>query len=377
MLKKFCLLILCSLFVLSSCTRLSEFPVKGSFDGVKTVLNRTGHANVLIVHGMGGFSDGDPDIMIKALVNQFGLYKSDECCIREIVGDACKRYGYLTKQEYQSFNSCNQLTIYVLNWKDASESEKMRLQWIDQRKFCPGYRLPFVNKIKKDNVNNSVADTILYLSKYRPEILYPFTQAIRWIAEDNTCDTPGENIIVGFSMGGFICINALDVMLQSDEDSKNHQIATKFIKDTSALFFLSNSYPLFEIVENHQPLKYSYHDKKKCKTWICETKTMMDVPCWDWKNSAVGRFVYEKRKYDPNFQIVSIIDPNDLISYRAVGFPVPCRDSYLNAFLNEDVRNAKIAYFGLINPLDAHKKYGTNKQVIAMILLGAKEACYK
>jgi hypothetical protein len=374
------------LVALTSCSRLREFPVSGRFDGIEMALDRQSTTSILVVHGMGGFSEGDPDTLVKTIEVQLDLQKCAPECVREIVDEETgKSYGFLRRQDYCGRCSTKNLRIYALEWTNTTWDEKARLRYFDGSCTAAKHRLPFVNEIKQENVNNSVADTVLYLSSYRHEIQYPFAQSIRWIQEDAKDDCRHENMVVGFSLGGMICIDALDAMQDSNikqiNDGSSGEIAKQFIHDTNAFFMLSNAYPLIELSDRHPFVAHQYDDSLHCDpTDPCEqSDPLIDYTCdqleWDWESSTLGRFVKEKRTTDPCFQIVSINDPNDFISYNPMGYPVPSGNGCLNAFLNEDVRNATMSVFGFINPRDAHVGYGRNAKVLGMIIFGSEPCC--
>lgn len=337
------LLLILILLPLSSCVRLKEFPIESEFDGIKTALDRNASVNILITHGLGGFTGGDPNHLIHSMAAYLGLLPSGPGLTREIV-DGCKTFGSLKRCDFIAPCGKN-VFVYALDWSDSTKNEKLRLKWMDQKGARD--RLPFINKIKKTLVNNDLPDAIFYLSHYKPVIEHPVIQSIRWIEEDSSDNS--ENIVIGLSMGGLIVVNALDTMMQEHDDD-----AKRFIDQLAGVFFLSNSYPLLELGE-------------------LKPKRYCSLHCWDWRESPLGRFVYTKRETLPDFQIVSLNDPNDIVSYWAIGYPVPYQNGCLEAFLNQNVRNAKRAIFGFINPFTAHLGYGRNKNVHSMVILGTTE----
>ena len=353
------------LYSLNSCTRLREFPVEGHFDGIRTSVSQSADTNIFITHGIGGFTEGDPETFIKALAAQLGLRRSGPVCAREIInesGECSKSYGFLRKYDFIGYCQKN-VHVYVLDWRNATRDAKLRLQLMDNKNAQD--KLPLFNKIKNNLIDKDFSDFVLYLSDYRKEIEYPVMQSIRWIEEDAQ-NQNNENIIIGYSLGGLIAINALDNMLETEE---NQAIAKKYINDITGVFFLSNSYPMFQLSEIKAGKQYPFNDNEPCSEEICSSFYNFDS-CWDWKQSALGRFVYAKRESIPTFQIIAFNDPNDLLSYQASDYFVPSGSGYLNVFLNENVRNAKIAILGLINPYTAHTGYGKNKKVLSLMING-------
>lgn len=321
------------LLFLASCTKLPEFPIEGEFSGINNTTDCENYKSVLVIHGLGGYSTGDPGDLIQAMKCKLGVRQTEDAVIRNFYKDG-KYYGSLLHADYEG--AFDHIRIYNLYWHPSTELPRCCLQGLDEQTKCD--RLPMIQTIKKDLVNGSLADAILYVSSNRKIIQYPFEKTIELIASETNCE---DIIIVGYSLGGSILIDTLDEM-------ENRDLAQRFVRQIDELFMLSNPAPLFEL-----------------ENWT-------DLDCeWQWKEQALGRFVYEKRKQDPDFQIIAISDPNDALSYIIQDYYVPSQCGWKNAFLNQKVRNVKWALFGLINPNDAHSNYGENKTVLDMIIFGS------
>jgi len=370
------------LMFMSACTTLSTPPVCHDFEGIKTALNRENTVSVLIVHGMSGYSEGDPNTLVCGITRELCLCPDGEPCHRQIIRETpYKWYGCLARQDYCGMRCPYRLRTYILDWRPATWHEKSLVRDIDESWCKRCKRLAFVDKLKRDFVNNGLGDVALYCGGYREEICYPFQQAIRWITADSNDDPCHEIIIVAFSMGGQLLLDSLDCM--RDVTVENHSLAAKiretFIKKTSAFFMLSNQIPLLELA-NLQPAinSYQYCDKAPCDPCqqCCPTATLREtekIQQINWPETALGHFINDRRTTLPDFRIVSISDPNDLISYSFHGYNDYCQDSTSSCegyFLNASILNVRTAYFGLINPAKAHQCYGQNGAVIRMIVHG-------
>lgn len=322
------------LMILTSCARLPEFPVQGTFPGINSELACQNSMSLLIIHGLGGYGENDPDALIHQIQKKLKLCKVSDDVVYEIVKEDAL-YGSLAYADYEGINGS--LRIYSLYWHDATELPRGMLTNIDQQTSC--YRIPLMNRLKENYVDSAVADGLLYASSYRKVIQYPFEKTIEWIQAERPDD---RIMVVGFSLGSTVLIETLDEM-------RNDIIAQNFIRQISEVFMLSNPAPLFDLA------------KLNCGNAEYD---------WQWHNWAVGRFVYEKRKSQPDFQIVAISDPNDALSYIVQDHYVPSECGWSNAFLNQKVRNVKWSFFGLINPITAHTAYGQNKNVQDMIIYG-------
>lgn len=358
-------LLLVILALMASCTRLPDYAARNEFDGIKAALDRQSSVSLLIIHGLGGYSDGDPDTLIKKITMTLGVHENGPECVREIE-DGCDFYGSLKRQDYCGFYSPYSLRIYVLDWQGSTDRQKSNLQYIDNR--YDQHRLRFISKVKKDVVDDDLADALLYASNYRYEMQYPFKQSIRWIQQDAQNDYHNENMVVGFSLGGSMFIDSIDEMLSSG-DASDQQYAEQFVQQLSGFFMLSNANPLFQLTEIRPKEKHPYYDNKSCALCVREQQTEFPFD-WQWQRTALGRFIQKKRTYTPGFQIVAFSDPNDPLSYIVEDFLIPSECGLKNAFLNEEVRNAKCTFMGLVNPIDAHRGYGQNKRVLELIIFG-------
>jgi len=335
---------------LTSCAHLKEFPIEGNFEGVATALNRNGTVSLFITHGAGGFSPKDPDTFIRALAVNLQLHRCDPLPTRTVIGENSefpKTYGYLKRWDFYRHDG-KSVRVFVLDWSPLTKSYKRRLQSIDSKN--RNGRLFAINAIKNSVINDDIPDALLYLSHLKSDIEHAVVQSLCWINEAAK-QSKNENIVVGYSLGGLLVINALDTMLRTEVLYKEGK---KYLDDISSVFFLSNAYPLLELTANQSEVQ--------------DDIRFSDV--WDWRQSSLGRFVFAKRQTLPQFQVVAIHDPNDIISFCATDYFVPAVGGCLNAFLNENVRNVKTALFGMVDPFDAHRGYGSNQQVLYMLIFG-------
>lgn len=333
--------VLCLLLLFASCSRLQEFPIEGYFNGIYNPCKCENYKSILVIHGLGGYSAGDPDDLIRAIASKLGVSQTEDAVMRNICKNG-KHYGSLLHADYEG--GSHHLRIYNLYWHPSTQLPRCCLQAMDQQSDYD--TLPMIQHIKETLVDGSLADAILYVSANRKEIQYPFEKTIELITSETNC----ENIIVAaYSLGSTILIDTLDEM-------ENRAAAERFVYQIEEIFMLSNPTALFEL--------HNWQDGRGCQ--------------WQWQDHSIGRFVFEKRKHDPDFQIVAISDPNDALTDIISDYYVPSNGEWKNAFLNEKVRNVKWSLFGLVNPLDAHSNYGENKTVLDMIIFGSycPASCY-
>lgn len=331
--KKYFALLL--LLVFASCVRLKEIPIQASFQGISNKECYLNPMNLLIVHGLGGYSEGDPQTLVCATRRKLKLIQVGDSVYRHIFKDG-KYYGYLVYTDYEG--PLDLLRIYNLYWYPTTSIAKLVLQDIDDEN--SSNRIKMIKEIKQNNVNNTASDVILYVSNFRKEIQYPFEKTFEWIVNERC----GQDVtVVGFSLGSSIVIDTLDEM-------GNREIAANFSRQIKEIFMLSNPTPLFDLAK-----------------W----NIIADQISWDWKSLSLGRFVFEKRKYCSDFKIIAISDPNDALSYIANTY-IPSDFGWENAYQNVQVRNVKWSFFGLVNPMKAHTGYGKNKKVLDLIIYGSE-----
>lgn len=367
------------LFLASSCMPLCDFNRVGDFSGIKEELDRDCCVSVFMLHGVGGYPDGDPDTLILDIKNKLNLLEDGEPCVREIAADhsGCNKvYGYLTRREFHGINEPYKLRIYSLDWLNTTWLIKSTLSCVDSKN--NEEREFFAKVLKREVVTKNIVDAILYTSDYRSEIQYPVIQSIRWIQEDAQHDRDHRNIVIGFSLGSPMVIETLDTMLGHTEkkvmDGTNHKVANQYIDQLTQFFMFSNVSPFFELLETTAKNKAKFDDDKKCNgPTECETYTTYTnaEDCrLSLRGRAIGRIIAKKRETCPNFQIVAFTDPNDPLGYILDDSDFPEDQKWSRPFINAKVRNVKWSFFGFINPVDAHIGYAQNDVVTDMIIYG-------
>ncbi|SCA63155.1 hypothetical protein SCG7086_AL_00100 [Chlamydiales bacterium SCGC AG-110-P3] len=375
---------LCIGMMLVSCLPLPKLNTCGDFDGVSNSLKEDNIVSLFISHGMGGYSEGDPHDLIGGLIKELGMVPEGDPKTRKILkGDPTRVYGCFERQDY--CNPCNghQLRIYFLDWRQATWDEKSVLRRIDEVCNEDCKRVPFIRQWRKQLITDVVADVSLYLGAHGDQIRYPFKQAIRWIYQDSKDLNNHEIVSIGFSLGSQMLLDALDDM-REDGTHKNDPASViarhHFIEDTRAFFLMSNQFPL--VYANRMPPRsnrYIYHDGASCcECCECDTECPLHEQFEpigiNWDTTAIGHFVLEKRETNPDFQLVSFGDPNDLLNFsvRTEALPYCSCGAHSNGLIhNVDVRNVKWALFGqMVHPARAHQDYGENSHVIGMVTHG-------
>jgi hypothetical protein len=232
------------LIVATSCCRLAPLPVCSQFDGVQDSLNDKRVVSMVITHGMGGYSEGDPNDLICSLAHELGLERITEPQSRKVVcEDSDREYGCLERRDYCN-PECNwEVRFYLLDWRKATWSEKSVLRDIDEESDLICMQASWNNKWRKQLLTDVVADVNLYLGEHDKQIRYPFKQAIRWIKEDGDQIADHDIFVVAFSLGSGIFLDTLAEMNHC-EDPTEKESRDWFLANIRSFFMMSNQLPL-------------------------------------------------------------------------------------------------------------------------------------
>jgi hypothetical protein len=273
--------------------------------------------------------------------------------------------------------------MYTVDWREATWAEKALIRDLDRMSRTHELMAPLLSDGRKGFINNGLTDIALYLGHFGPAIRFPLQQAMRWVAEDARECKNHELVIVTYSMGCHLVLEALDELCRLDTNQVPtcDQVRAELIRETRAFFMLSSELPLLYFSQMHPPKgPYQFQDGAYCEYCEhCFPSADLDEPqdtvCWEWERTALGSFMRDKRAWDPDFQIVVINDPNDILSYRVEDVFIP-ENAAKDVFVNINVRNAKYRWLGrYADPIKAHEGYGKNPQVIRLISHGTCPGC--
>lgn len=342
---------------LAACMRLHECRVNVAageppdFGGIRQLAENTERLNVLLIHGMRGYAGNDakeiPALIAGAL--GFGEGKSNYFYIKDTneqtVG--CVHRIFYTKTPDQN-SKLKFVAVYILDWTYSTFFDKYQLIEDDDQEWIAALRLEgYTNLAKRDLMDDSLADAILYTGKRRKRIDHVFNETVGEINRDSS-GSAHRNVIISFSLGSIITARGLSELsypLGPAEKTFNSHVCK--------VYFLANQIPLLAlgIEENASAIKHVYQSfaETREKTSLCD--------------STGGPWV------------VSVSDPNDLLSY-----PVPeyILREHPNTFADVGLSVADKAYwvpftkYWVPNPIAAHTDYGSNKKVRELLLEGYK-----
>ncbi len=329
----------------SGCYSLNVSEIDGSFTGIRVAVDRSKVVNILIVHGMGGYSSPDPQQIIDATVSNLNLCSEGEetrCNISR--PDHDQLLGYLLRQDFKQMDSSKKVRFYTLHWSNTTRGVKKKYVGYDNSE--TEHRLGVNHRFKRDLVNQNLSDVVLYLGGYKDTMLIPFEDAINIIDGDVPEDGEYELILISFSLGSIMLLDTVEKLVVDEQCASK-----RFCEAVSTFFMLANQVPLL-LMGNHgieRPAKYEFA-------------------------TSLQWFVDLREPTKEKFAIVAMSDPNDLLSY-----PIPdwLRDQFetYDPFVNVTTSVSRTAWVipfvgAFTNPAAAHRNYGRDERVLDLIVNG-------
>lgn len=254
------------------------------------------------------------------------------------------------------------LLLYTVLWSPLTAGIKKAVLGYDSAEIYVDDRAWLSKRIKKDVMNDSLSDPLLYLSpKYQPKLRLVMRQAICVVASRNdSCATMTPTMPAGQqnSEGLFIVTESLGSTMLYDvlreiykEQDGLKEAGKKLINDSVAHYMFANQLPLLCLGR--------YSDAPDSEGWSCVT----GVGTTKKDDGADLR--------DKQFKIVAFSDPNDLLSYplekqQFKDFSESKSVAVTNVLLHVE----KWALFGLAYPHTAHTGHRENADVLQIIACG-------
>ena len=346
------------------CMTLHVRSIDAGFEGLRATMDRSHVVCMLLVHGMGGYSVGDPDIMIDALQKDLHLRPAGQPVTTSIPDGTQGIPGKLIRQDYVGEKG-NMLRIYTLYWEPLTAGLKKKYLAFDDSPAVTKNRLPIENEIKQSIMNDTVPDVALYGGNFRRTVQRTVRVALKQMRTDLSGQKDYEYFFVSFSLGSKIIFDAVDGL----EKDMEFQIGDDVVDRTASFFMLSNQYPLFAlsaVSPMTRPADASDENGYETMLRFIQRK----------KERILARSSAQQAAsaLPMRLSIVSVNDPNDLLTYT---IPASIREEFPDTLINVQMTVAKTAYlvptYGyIVNPLTAHTGYGHDPDVIKLIIDGAK-----
>lgn len=347
---------------------LNEFHVQGSspdtppsFSGLGSLLESAAdlagaapqRLNVLMVHGIGGYSGRDDVELPRLIGERLALREVRDDGFFKIISDpsgGAEAVGRIRRMVFggpAGGDPGRTLAVYVLYWSHATRADREKLieddrqDWVEQRRLRA-----YTDGAKQDFLNYRVADAFLYTGKRREVIDYVFFKTLKIIDADSG-PHDYRSAVIAFSLGSAIAARGLEGLAYPKE-----KVVEDFSARTCKLYFMANQIPLLAmgIIDEPDPAKLVYN-----KLAAEDGRKSLTCPS------------------DGRPWVVSFTDPNDLLSY-----PISkqAMDDHKNVFADVVVSVATTAYwipftsYWVPHPVEAHTGYAGNEKVLDLLLNG-------
>jgi len=347
----------------AGCITLNKRSIDHDFGGLRGAMARSHIVSLLLVHGMGGYSAGDPDALVAGFQSQLHLRSNGPEVSVTVPDGVGALSGIVSRQDF-SDDAGRTLRIYKLQWEPLSEPLKKEYLAYDDDPAVTKLRLPIHNQLKQSLMNTNVPDVVLYSGEYKTVLRHSVKWTLERMQKDLHNDSDYEFFFVTFSLGSKIVFDVVDEMDTEAERSSRDAIVDR----TASFFMLANQIPLLGLGEVKPTSMPSTADGgpgyQSMLSFVQRKRSRM--------NPAQKTAQTQPSRSD--LTIVAVSDPNDLFSYT---IPPYVRDRSPSIFINVVMSVAKTGYWipgeGYVaSPLEAHTGYGHDPDVIKLIIDGGK-----
>ena len=339
------------------------------FQGLGSAFEKGKTLKILNVHGIGTHAPGHSQNLLERISTRLGL--NNQAAATKVITLTHPDHpgaNLGTLYVYKRYSDDNRIIhYYEYIWSGITEPFKTELDF-DTSDSSTGSRAQY-NTAMKSFFNSLVPDAVIYLTtEHRTAINMGVVTAACWMAFagwDNIPDgtnafcpadnrQPQENVhyaIISSSLGSLIAVDSIKSIVSLTRDSGVSGTGNRDIH----MFMLSNQIPLLSLGSG-KPDVFGQTD--------------------DYCIPEGGN--YNERILD-SLNIVAFSDPNDILSYAISRSFV---DSYIDSRLCPKLSNvivnvtpvmSLIGIGSFANPLSAHLNYGSNEQVLDIIINGSQD----
>lgn len=333
-----------SILISGCCQKLNRFSVQDyQFEEQKIVgikQSEKENIDIVFVHGMGGYAEGDPETAINKILKDMALSLVGEIFVYVKPNDSSIPKGFIHIKETINQSSKKYVNFYVFYWSPITRYYSTSLLYND---YIYNDKMASLNRLAKEFfVNDLISDVILYQNdKVGAEVRHIISKGMEELRNDS------DIFFVTYSLGSKI---VFDLFFEKFKSDNRDVVASHFINQTKAFYMLANQIPLLDLGPDN--------------TFWRSLKTIQD-----------RRGVLEDKHW-----LVAFSDVNDVLSYGlstnvSKENQKTLREIFVNVLVtNEDCFYCLGSYGEIANPLTAHVGYGSNPQVLEIIIDGYQPA---
>ena len=339
----------------SGCAYLSHESIDKPFTGLRGAMHQSPVVCLLFVHGMGGYSAGDPDHLIAAIKTSLNLRVTSD-------GQPTDVSPTLSRQRFVD-PAQHELIVYTLNWEPVSTPIKEEYLGYDFTSDRVAERQSLEDSIAYDLMYQRVSDVVAYAGVGKRNIQACVREALEAMQDDAEQSVAGGKqyryFIVTWSLGSKIVFDCLSRNnLATDVRDSTTAKFNKIAWHTDSVFMLANQLSLLAMTNPPSTtLEAAQPDSTSLNKFL------------DIRNGAAAAGEPAPPR---NLSIVAVSDPNDVLSY-----PIsPWLEDHGGAdFVNVSVTVAHWAFFipflgATIDPVTAHTGYGSDPEVTRLVIEG-------
>lgn len=349
------------------CRSVNQECISRPFAGLRASMEPQTAVCVLFVHGIGGYSAGDPDNLIAAIKCELKLQTTPDGKPQNIypTTDADPATLY---REVAADNNGNELRLYTLAWEPITKAIKKQYLGYDTDSPIAKTRQSLDREARQAVMYERVGDVAVYAGVGKQAIQGSVKNALRIMHHNVEAGSDAKKkyryFIVTWSLGSKIVFDCLHKPAAATQpaESANEDALTKIARHTDSVFMLANQLPLLAIL-----------DPKPGTNPVEAKATAAGIEGFvKHRNAARAAAALPTKR----LSVVAVSDPNDLLSYPIPDWleqQVPDVD-----FSNVSVSVATVAGYipiiapgWTINPIKAHTGYGSDDRVIHMVIDGS------
>jgi len=348
--------------LLAGCTILSVRKIVNDFEGLDAALARSssdgGTLRILFIHGMGHHDAHYSEPVMQGVAARLNLAKV-ETLPKIAIEKESHPYGEINITKYSGADG-RKVHVYELTW--SVTTDRIKTKQFETDLSYASDRVSLNRKLKATLINDSLADPVLYIGRYRNHMQFPIMRAVKAVLADFA---PRDEVaVITYSLGSYMCYDTLLKMSRGESIMGERDYSAGVVRDlvghTNYVFMLANQLPLLELSEVSNPISLR-------QTSSSAVKSLAEIRRQNRPKSAAQR----QPEVLP-LHLVAFSDPNDLLSYPLDEHSVSGTSI---AYSNVMISVQRSALLGIVaDPLNAHTGHERSPAVMDLLTYGNKRS---